>query len=416
MLRALRQECELISNEKNDYLEKCRQLDEQFQQQSNIHERSFGKLQNTHDDLLEQNELERINAKQSLSELADRYNAREKQWEFNLLTLHEENQKLRHELDQLKEHYDSLAEKDYGQLETEYQQLRQDYSDVINQNELLKDINSKMYQENLQGDGQDDAEPTKSFQDIDIQCNLSDEKEPTPAQDSEWNSDWNEEETSPPVVPEEEIKRLKELVEEIQRENDNLKEWNSQMYQAKYQEPGQVTNAEQDRVASHDIDIQCTIEPMLVDEYSQTEIDIEAHDAVPTAIGEEITSTTETDDQNGWGEQLSPLKLPSEESRFSSLVTTVSSKQTADNETQTDEPVSDKSTQLSIKLKRALQTVKEKVHQAVVEQPEIFESVSDDTMERLDHLILTFGDQATQIASLQNDRDRVQQQLDEVQR
>ena len=155
MLRALRQECELISNEKNDYLEKCRLLEEQFQQQSNIHERSFGNLQNTHDDLLEQNELERINAKQSLSELADRYSAREKQWEFNLLTLHEENQKLRQELDQLKEHYDSLAEKDYEQLDAEYQQLRQDYSDVINQNELLKDINSKMYQENLQGGEQD---------------------------------------------------------------------------------------------------------------------------------------------------------------------------------------------------------------------------------------------------------------------
>ena len=177
-----------------------------------------------------------------------------------------------------------------------------------------------------------------------------------------------------------------------------------------------MTHDEQDRVASHDIDIQCTIEPVSIDEYSQTEIEVETHHAVPTVIEEEVTSTTETDDQNAWGDQLSPLELPSEESGFSSLATTVTSKQTADNETQTDEPVPDKSTQLTNKLKRALQTVKEKVHQAVVEQPEIFESVSDDTMERLDHLIQTFGDQATQIASLQNDRNHVQQRLDEVQR
>ena len=151
MLRAVKEECELISNEKNDYVEKYHSLEEQFQQQSSLLKTNFHELQSTHDDLLEQNELERLDAKQSLSELAEKYAAREKQMEFNLFNLHEENQKLKHELHQLKENYDSLAEKDYGQLDEEYRQLRKDYDEVINQNEFLKDTNSKMYQENLQG-------------------------------------------------------------------------------------------------------------------------------------------------------------------------------------------------------------------------------------------------------------------------
>ena len=169
-------------------------------------------------------------------------------------------------------------------------------------------------------------------------------------------------------------------------------------------------------MSSNDIGVQGTIGPISVDQSSQTELDVETHNAVPVVVEDQSISATETDDQNGWDEQLSPLELPTEESGFASLTTTLTSRQTAENETQTDEPAPDKSTQLSNKLKRALQTMKERIHQAVVEQPEIFASVSEDTMERLDHLILTITQQATQIASLENDRDRLQEQLDAAQR
>ncbi len=79
-------------------------------------------------------------------------------------------------------------------------------------------------------------------------------------------------------------------------------------------------------------------------------------------------------------------------------------KQIIDNETQTDEQSQDKHAQVNNKLKRALQTIKDKIHQAVVERPELFSDTGDDTIERLDHLISTVANQATQIDILQNER------------
>lgn len=78
-------------------------------------------------------------------------------------------------------------------------------------------------------------------------------------------------------------------------------------------------------------------------------------------------------------------------------------KQTIDNETQTDEQSQDKHVQVNNKLKRALQTIKDKIHQAVVERPELFSDTGDDTIERLDHLISTVANQAAQIDILQNE-------------
>ncbi|CAF4732143.1 unnamed protein product, partial [Rotaria sp. Silwood2] len=76
---------------------------------------------------------------------------------------------------------------------------------------------------------------------------------------------------------------------------------------------------------------------------------------------------------------------------------------TIDNQCQTDDQQHDKLTQINIKLKRVLQTFKDKIHRIVTERPELFINISEDTSDRLDHLISTVQHQATQINLLQTD-------------
>jgi flagellar motility protein MotE (MotC chaperone) len=90
---------------------------------------------------------------------------------------------------------------------------------------------------------------------------------------------------------------------------------------------------------------------------------------------------------------------------------TVSSKQTIDNESQTDDHQHEKLVQVNNKLKRALQTFKEKLHRIVTERPDLFESIGEETSERLDHLISTVENQATQIAILHAKHDQVEEEL-----
>lgn len=85
--------------------------------------------------------------------------------------------------------------------------------------------------------------------------------------------------------------------------------------------------------------------------------------------------------------------------------------QTTDNESQTDDRQHDKLLQVNNKLKRALQTVKEKIQRVVSERPDLFDGVNEDTSERLDHLISTVDNQAAQIDALQADREQIEVQL-----
>ena len=62
------------------------------------------------------------------------------------------------------------------------------------------------------------------------------------------------------------------------------------------------------------------------------------------------------------------------------------------------------------KLKRALQTLREKIQRVAVDRPDLFANVGEETSERLDHLISTVESQATQIDTLQAERDQVEQQ------
>lgn len=77
-----------------------------------------------------------------------------------------------------------------------------------------------------------------------------------------------------------------------------------------------------------------------------------------------------------------------------------------DNETQTEEqpqPKQDKLVQVNNKLKRALQIIKEKIHQVVVERPALFSGCGDDTIERLDYIISALSNQATDIDRLKTE-------------
>src|SRR5262249_34290942 len=92
VIRALKEEYESINTEKIDFIEK-------YLNEKDLIEKQFNKLQNEYDDLLERNELERLHTKQSLKELNDKY-------EFNLYNLHQENEKLKYNLNHFQDNND----------------------------------------------------------------------------------------------------------------------------------------------------------------------------------------------------------------------------------------------------------------------------------------------------------------------
>ena len=69
--------------------------------------------------------------------------------------------------------------------------------------------------------------------------------------------------------------------------------------------------------------------------------------------------------------------------------------------------------QVNSKLKRALQSLKDKIHRVAVDRQDLFVNVGDETSERLDHLISTVENQATQIEVIQAERSQVEEQLRE---
>ncbi|CAF5123949.1 unnamed protein product, partial [Rotaria magnacalcarata] len=143
LIRALRQEYELINNEKHDYMEKYNEAEENYLNKLNLNEKKMHQLQNKYEELLEHNELERLDSKKLLNDLAEKY-------EFNLYNLHQENENLKYNLSNMSQSREKSLGNDHNQLQSEYQQLRQDYDELISENELLKDYNSQMYQRKLQ--------------------------------------------------------------------------------------------------------------------------------------------------------------------------------------------------------------------------------------------------------------------------
>ena len=90
---------------------------------------------------------------------------------------------------------------------------------------------------------------------------------------------------------------------------------------------------------------------------------------------------------------------------------TVLSIQTADHESQTDDHQHEKIVQMNNKLKRVLQLYKEKIQRVATERPDLFDGVGEETSERLEHLISTVANQATQIDVLHAERNQVEEQL-----
>jgi uncharacterized phage infection (PIP) family protein YhgE len=82
-----------------------------------------------------------------------------------------------------------------------------------------------------------------------------------------------------------------------------------------------------------------------------------------------------------------------------------------DNDKQTTDQQNDKLVKISNKLKRVLQTFKEKIHRVVTERPDLFADIGEETTERLDRLISTVEHQATQIDILQAEREQSEEQL-----
>ncbi|CAF3336486.1 unnamed protein product [Rotaria sp. Silwood1] len=242
----------------------------------------------------------------------------------------------------------------------------------------------------------DHSNEIKSSHDIDIQCNISEELP--------WNIHWDDESTHRDIPiqeekltkssNEDEINRLKTIISEIQLENENLKDLNSELYQRKLQTLD--SNTDQSIIQFHNIDIQCLLQPVTIDNYVQTEIENEQYQTRP------ITSSEI--EKNDWNNQILSLEIPS---------TTITHiiQETVDNETQTDEQLQDKLVQINNKLKRALQTIKDKIHQAIIEQPDLFPDTNDDTIDRLDHLISTIRNQTKQIHILQNEHEYMLNQL-----
>ena len=110
--------------------------------------------------------------------------------------------------------------------------------------------------------------------------------------------------------------------------------------------------------------------------------DIAIQCSPPPIDNNDLTSA----ESNEWNDQSSRI----EESTLSSITETDSNRETVDNETQTDEDKQqDKLVQVNNKLKRALQTMKDKINRFALEQSELFPNPTDDTLMRLDQLIVT---------------------------
>lgn len=136
------------------------------------------------------------------------------------------------------------------------------------------------------------------------------------------------------------------------------------------------------------------------------------NDPTQTDLEQKVQTRTTTTDNT---------EEPSLTNRLFGLISNVTSSsssavETVDNETQTEEQSQDKLAQINQKLKRALQNIKDKINQAVIEQPELFIDIDEDTMERLNHLISTVRNQTTQINDLQNERDHAQYEVNELQK
>ena len=122
------------------------------------------------------------------------------------------------------------------------------------------------------------------------------------------------------------------------------------------------------------------------------------------------SETTSTED-NDWNAQFTPFEMTTD-----APVASSASKQMMHNESQTEELVQEKSAQVNNKLQRALHTIKNKIHQAANNRPELFSDIGEDTIERLDHLISTIDNQTAQMDFLRNECHQAELEINQLQK
>jgi len=91
-------------------------------------------------------------------------------------------------------------------------------------------------------------------------------------------------------------------------------------------------------------------------------------------------------------------------------------KKTSDNEIQTDDDQHEELLQTNHESKRALQAFVDKIHHIAAERPDLFDNISEETNARLDHLISTVENQATQINTLDAECEQQRKEIKELQR
>lgn len=81
---------------------------------------------------------------------------------------------------------------------------------------------------------------------------------------------------------------------------------------------------------------------------------------------------------------------------------------------------SDKLLKMNTKLKRFLQTMKEKIQGVVAQHPSLFENVGEETNERLDHLISTVNDLVRRLDELRREHESArlayQEEIEDLQK
>ena len=380
LIRALKLEYETISKEKNDYLEQYETNRDEFQQQRSAFEKKFDDLQNKYEELLEQNELERLHGEQSITHHAETWKMREKQFEASLLQLNDENRHWRNL-------YEEIAAKNYDELVEEYQQLRNDFNEAINQNELLKELNAQMYQDKLQ---KPDAEVERP-------------SEVEAATTNDWNDQF-----SPFQFPTESSAVARETTDaECQTEEANAEQ--STQINNKLKRAFQTIKTKVQQIVADRPELffdvgDDTIHRLdhliaLVDQQA-TQID-DLRDRLAQSEDECSSLRQRLDDVDRdalRGEQTNETSNNGDLRALQSII----DQQAEEIRQLSDQLVAQPS---ESNLEEILSTTKNKIDQIAHEKPDLFDGVGEDMNERLDHLIRIIQNQAAQIGYLRQDRD-----------
>ncbi|CAM4785325.1 unnamed protein product [Rotaria magnacalcarata] len=435
VVRALKQEYNLLNSERNDSIEKMNSLQAQLQHMDD----------------------ERCNSRELIK------------------NLNNNNEKLNSEL---------------KRIESYYEQLEKEYNRIGRENELLRDSKTEIYQESLQEENKKDSINDQSISTSadnsthsDIDCQQLSLEEPNifnihidretltdnqhPDKLLQINNKLKhalqtiKEKIHQIIVEQPDlfrhytgntIERLDHLISTIRQQKEQI-----DLLNAKHDDSQYAINELQSSLEAyrHQLDNENSTEVALledyrkqIDQFQQTiltkdqekhllekrlqEIDtlVEQHILQSTEYRQEIQQLQEklksqvelhNDVEKQKNERIDELenKIENFKKECAELIQSISIDK-IDIETQTDDRQYEKILQANNKLKRILQTFKEKIHHLADEKPSLFEGISEETNERFNHLISKVENQSTQIDAMQIERHQVdekyKQQIKELER